>query len=372
MEAVLISGSASHALDYDDCSAAIGGHITVPIAAALLPLAGLLRSDGTAVIEAFVRAYEFAARCGVLIAPDHYARGFHPTATVGTISAAVACANLMELDARAIEQAVGIAATQAAGLIASFGTMCKPLHVGRAAANGLLAARLAARGFTGRDGMLEIPYGFTLAHGAGINIEKALAPAENGFYLRSNFFKFHAACGGTHPFVEAALLLKQVHGVDEEQIRRIILRVNPTLQKVCDIPRPETGLEIKFSMRTMTALGLLGRDTASPSLYTDATACDPEVAALLRLIEVEYTPERPSMAPEVIVELEDGRRISQIFQGGQPEPDLELLQDRLSRKFISLTEPILTRARAEQLLASVLDLEHVDDISTLLTLSRAV
>src|SRR5260370_8077118 len=127
---------------------AMPGHPSVAILPGLLALAELRPSSGREVIPAFAAGYETACRIGAALQPGHYNLGFHSTGTVGAFGAAAACARLLGLDSEATAMAFGIAGTQAAGLKSQFGTMCKPLHAGKAAQNGLLAARLAARGFS--------------------------------------------------------------------------------------------------------------------------------------------------------------------------------------------------------------------------------
>src|SRR5215203_7194419 len=147
-QAALVNGAASHALDFDDVHLVMNGHPSVPVLPALLALAEAHDGDGRALIAAFVAGVEVECRIGALVMPGHYNAGFHATGTLGAFGAAAACAHLLALDTDQWQIALAIAGTQAGGLKAMFGTMCKPLHAGKAAANGLLAATLAARGFT--------------------------------------------------------------------------------------------------------------------------------------------------------------------------------------------------------------------------------
>src|SRR5215475_6491907 len=159
--AALVNGAASHALDFDDVNLAMTGHPSVVLLSALIALAEERGSSGQDVMTAFVAGYELQCRLGLLLAPGHYnTLGFHATATVGSFGAAAACAHLLGLDAEKTATALGIAGTQAAGLKSMFGTMCKPLHAGKAAQNGLIGASLAARGFTSRGDVLDCPQGF--------------------------------------------------------------------------------------------------------------------------------------------------------------------------------------------------------------------
>src|SRR5512139_3270628 len=151
-QAALVNGAASHALDFDDVSMMMSGHPSVPVIPALLALAEERGASGEPFIAAFVAGFEVACRIGALMMPGHYSAGWHATGTLGTFGAAAACANLLQLDEDRWLHALGIAGAQAAGLKSMFGTMCKPLHAGKAAANGLLAAKLAERGFTSNTG----------------------------------------------------------------------------------------------------------------------------------------------------------------------------------------------------------------------------
>src|SRR5260370_224957 len=148
LSAALVNGAPGHALDYDDVNLAMPGHPSVAILPGLLALAEQRQSSGREVVTAFVAGYETACRIGSALRPGHYDRGFHATSTVGCLGAAAACARLLGLDAEVTARALGIAGTQAGGLKSQFGTMCKPFHAGKASHNGLLAARLAARGFS--------------------------------------------------------------------------------------------------------------------------------------------------------------------------------------------------------------------------------
>jgi 2-methylcitrate dehydratase PrpD len=367
IDAALINGAASHALDYDDGSAAMGGHATVAVASAVLPLAEFRRASGRDAIAAFVAGYEMACRIGLLATPQHYAQGFHPTGTVGTLGAAGAAANLLGLDADTTAVALGIASTQAAGLIANFGTMSKPLHPGRAAANGVLSARLAARGFTARPDSLEIPYGFVRAHNGVPAIDEALATPAAGFHILNNVFKFHAACGGTHGVVESARELRQ-RGIQPHAVKKIRARVNPKFIRICNIAEPRTGLELKFSYRAMIAAALLGLDTASPALYSDATACDPALIAIRDKVEIEFTEDMSESHSELIIDTQDGTTASAQFntrsQIGSPT-----LKPRVAEKFLSLTSSVLGAGQAQQLQQQIARLEDVADIGALLRLA---
>ncbi len=229
LSAALVNGAAAHALDYDDVNMAMPGHPSVAILPGLLALAELKGSSGREVITAFVAGYETACRIGAALQPGHYNLGFHATATVGSFGAAAACARLLGLEAEATAVALGIAGTQAAGLKSQFGTMCKPFHAGKAAQNGLLAARLAERGFSSRTDIVECVQGFALTHGPDFLPQAALATPEAGFHLLANLFKYHAACYFTHAPIECARRLRQEYRLIPEMIAGITLKLDREL-----------------------------------------------------------------------------------------------------------------------------------------------
>jgi len=364
-QAALVNGAASHALDYDDVNMTMGGHPTAPLVAAILPLAEARNASGAQLLAAFVAGYETLCRVGALVAPGHYARGFHATATVGSFGAAAAAANLLGLGAQRTATALGIAGTQAAGLKSMFGTMCKPLHAGKAARNGLLAASLAARGFTSRDDVLECAQGFADTQSPDFRPDRALAPPRNGWHVLDNLFKYHAACYLTHAPIECARVLRQTPGFDPAAVREARLKVESGAARVCHIPAPRTGLEAKFSLRLTTAMALAGLDTAGLDSYSEKTAGDPRLVALRDKVTVDFQPDWPHTVAELELALADGRVLRARHDSGIPASDLAQQGRRLEAKFMSLAAPVLGSAQAERLAGAVASLDKLGSIAEL-------
>src|SRR5215468_11511936 len=306
LSAALVNGAAAHALDYDDVNMAMPGHPSVAILPALLALAELRRSSGREVATAYVAGYETACRIGAALRPGHYNLGFHSTGTIGSFGAAAACARLLGLDVETTAIALGIAGTQASGLKSQFGTMCKPFHAGKAAQNGLLSARLAARGFSSRADIVECVQGFALTHGPDFAPEAALAEPEGGLHLFANLFKYHAACYLTHAPIECARRLRADHRLEPDAIAGITLRLDASCERVCNIPAPIDGLQSKFSLRQTVAMALAGIDTASLGAYSVATATDPALIKLRERIEFDFRDDCPEAGAEIAVTLRDG------------------------------------------------------------------
>jgi 2-methylcitrate dehydratase PrpD len=352
--AALLNGAMGHAIDYDDVNAAMGGHPTAAILPAILALAEAEGSDGDAVLRAFAAGYEAAAMVGLLVAPGHYARGFHATGTVGAIGTAIGCATLLGLDRNASARALGIAATQAAGLKAQFGTMCKPLHAGKSSENGLLAAMLARRGFESRTDILECEQGFAATQSPDFDPAAALEPARGGFHILDNLFKYNAACYGTHGAIEAARRLAASHDLGAGRIRRIEVRAEQSAERMCNIINPRTGLEGKFSLRFNTALAITGGDTSAPATYTEATVSRPDLVALQQRIDVVMMPaDWPRFHTEVLVETTDGQSHVLRHDTSQPASDLDAQGERLRGKFTGLASPVLGSESAERLARAI-------------------
>jgi 2-methylcitrate dehydratase PrpD len=369
LAAALVNGAIGHALDYDDVNLAMPGHPSVAILPALLALAEERRSSGRDVIAAFVAGYETACRIGMSLRPGHYNLGLHATGTIGAFGAAAACAHLLGLDAVATGQALGIAGTQAAGLKSQFGTMCKPFHAGKAAQNGLLAARLASRGFSSRPDLLECEQGFALTHGPDFHPEKALADPPGGFHILANLFKYHAACYLTHGPIEAARAVREEHGVGPEQIAGITVTLDRGCDRVCNIPAPTDGLESKFSLRQTVAMALAGIDTAGLDSYSAATATEPALVALRQKVTLNFQDNWPQAAAEIAVTLGDGRVLRASHDAGIPSADIVAQGERLAAKFDALVAPVLGEARARELRAAILGLDAIAEVGVLAQLA---
>jgi 2-methylcitrate dehydratase PrpD len=372
LSAALVNGAASHALDFDDVNMAMTGHPSVVLLSALLPLAEERGSAAHDVLAAFVAGYELQCRLGLLLAPGHYnVLGFHATGTLGSFGAAAACAHLLGLNAEQFATALGIAGTQAAGLKSMFGTMCKPLHAGKAAQNGLLAARLAQRGLTSRDDVVECAQGFARTHSPDFNPSAALADPPGGFHIRNNLFKYHAACYMTHAPIEAARKLRQQYGLKPEQIARIKLSLDETCDRVCNIPAPRTGLEAKFSLRLTTAMALAGVDTGGLGSYSEETATDPTLIALRDKVEFDFQTARPNTIAELELGLTDGRTVAASHDSGIPASDVDEQGRRLAEKFMALASPVIGEAKSRDLVVQMNELGLRDNLSHILQLCAA-
>ena len=296
--AALVNGTTSHALDYDDTHFAHIGHPSVAVVSAAAAIAERVGASGQAFIEAALLGCEASCRIGVWLGRPHYQAGFHQTATAGTFGATIACARLLGLDEEQACHALGLAATRASGLKSQFGTMGKPYHAGVAASNGVEVALLASQGFVSRVDGIEAPQGFGDTHAGSAN--------EVDFETRSFLFegvshKFHACCHGIHASLEALGEVKAERQFDVQAVENVALKVHPRWLTVCNIEKPQTGLEAKFSYKIAAAACLSGYDTGALKTYSDALCSNPELIALSDHVEVLTDEVIGEAAAEVVI-----------------------------------------------------------------------
>ena len=365
LQAALVNGAASHALDYDDVHLDVG-HPSAAILPALLALAESRRASGRELVTAFIAGYEAACMVGGAIGKAHYDRGFHTTATIGIFGAAVACARLLDLPEDGMRRAIGIAATQAAGLKAMFGTMCKPFHAGRAARDGLHAARLSAAGLSADTSILDGRLGFLTVLGSGT--ATAAPPSATTFELTNNLFKYHAACYLTHAAIDGARRIGGAAGFNPGEIEEVVVTANASIEGVCNIPVPDTGLEMKFSLRYAVAMALAGFDTASPEAYADARVKAVAQLPFIDRIRVELDAQLPRTFSRVQVRLRSGQAWSEASDSGTPAVDLGYQRARLIAKFNELLAPRLDASRRHRFISAVFNLPQCTDAGELFRL----
>ena len=364
LTAAMVNGAAGHALDFDDTHIMMNGHPSVPVLPALLALAEVEGAGGRAFLTALVAGVELECRLGALMGQEHYATGFHATATLGTFGAAAACAHLLGLSEEGWLHALGLAGTQAAGLKSGFGTMAKPLHAGRAASTGLLSALLARGEFTANPAILEVEQGFAATHAGETPTADVLDRYTGQFLIRDTLFKYHAACYLTHAAIEAAAELRERGTFTPADISAVEVRVSPVCLGVCNIPEPTTGLEGKFSLRATTAMALVGADTRDPDTYTAERMRSPELCAVRDRVTVVPDEGLPPTCAAVRVTAGQAH-----YEGecntGIPAPDLDRQWDRLSGKYFALAAPVLGEDRAAALYAAVEGIDALDSVAAL-------
>ena len=300
--AALANGTISHALDYDDTHFAHIGHPSVAVFPAAFA-AGLYA--GEKCLDAALIGAELSVRIGLWLGRDHYQTGFHQTATAGAFGATAAAARLYGLSEAQITQAIGIAATKAAGLKAQFGTMGKPLNAGLAAECGVMAAELAGRGLVSNPAALDDPQGFGPTHNGSGDLT-AFDTLGDTWLMKDVSHKLHACCHGLHAMIEALASLQ----LTADDVSGVTISIHPRWLTVCNIADPKTGLEAKFSYRQTAAMVLAGFDTADIASFSDATASDRDLSAIRQRVDVESSTSLMETEALVAVTTNSGNKLS--------------------------------------------------------------
>ena len=288
--AALVNGVAAHVLDYDDVS--LDGHPSAVLVPAILAQGEASGSSGAEMLAAYIAGFEV---WGELIArqpvPLHR-KGWHPTAVLGTVAAAAACAKLRGLDAKGVATGMAIAASMSSGLVANFGSMTKSFQVGRAAQSGVIAARLAQAGFTASLDALEHPAGLLTALSVNGDParDRAFEAAHREWYIVGHGLniKRYPICYATHRSIDAALDLVQRHDLSPGRVERIRVSTGKTQMLMLRNSAPQTGLEAKFSMQFAMAAALVARTVGLREL-TDDFVRRPDVQAIFPRVVLEGT-----------------------------------------------------------------------------------
>jgi 2-methylcitrate dehydratase PrpD len=385
----LWNGTAGHAMDWDDTQLAAGPgrpygllmHPTVPPLAAALAISELVAAErgdpvgGAEFVTAFNAGFELACKIAEAIQPDHYMRGFHTSGTIGTFGACAAAAKLLGLGASAVAQAIGIAASSASGIRANFGSMTKPLHVGRAAQNGVAAALLAREGFSANGEALDGKWGYLAVAGPGGDAGPVRDGLGRPFTIERPGVSIKPYPSGvlTHPSMDAMRVLMQEQRLSPADIRSVTLHAGSNVLGPIRFRVARTELEGKFSFAFLLGAIIL-RGRAGKAEFTDDFVSSPECQAMQQRIETRFDPEIEAMGWDKIrsrieVITADGRRLQrwadERYRGG---PDNALSDADLEGKFRDCASGLLDERRIGAVLELVWQLERVEDVGRLLPL----
>ncbi|MBU1361338.1 MAG: MmgE/PrpD family protein, partial [Gammaproteobacteria bacterium] len=338
-EAAWVNATAAHALDYDD--AAQRGHISVVVVPAVLADAESLGASGERMATAYAAGYETWAEL-VRRERDHYHNGsWHPTGVFGPLAVAAASASLHGLSAEQTAHALAIAASQAAGLIANFGTMTKPYHAGRASHAGLMAVRLAEQGFTGAEDALEHAKGLMagISPSGRVDLDTPVAAGvEWKLPVGGVNIKKSPTCFATHRALDGVLELLREEAVDPGAIRGVTVSISARNRSTLRYAAPRTAAEAKFSMPFAMASALVAGRCSLAELRDDFVG-RADVRAMMERVDVAIDARedktRPGEAPQDTVRLDiaDGRvrtRAVDYVRGG---PEVPLAPGELFAKF---------------------------------------
>ena len=381
--AALVNATAGHALDFDDTQLSsspdrIFGlltHPTIPPLAAGLALGERLGVSGRQLLEAYLIGVEVECKMVEAINPTHYENGFHTSGTFGTFAAMACAAKLLGLNAETLAHALAMAASMSSGIRLNFGTMTKPLHVGRAAQNGVMAAELAARGHTGGADALESPWGFfrVFTMGAGWDPSRLVGALGNPPSIVSPGVSLKPyPCGSLgHPSMDAMLKLVETHDVKPEQVRAVRFRAGSNILNPLRYPTAHSELEAKFCPAFMMA-SLVLRRKAGIHEFTDEFVSSAPVQAMMQKVTTVRDAEIEArgfdrMRSIIEVDLTDGRTLveeaDERYRGGPEKP---FTREQLHGKFSDCASLVLRPDAIANTLERLESLEQVPDIRDLI------
>ena len=365
--AALVNGATGHALDYDDTNNVGGFHTAAPTVPAALAVAEAEGLSGADLLAAVVIGFDIGCRYGIAMGLPHYQKGWHSTSTIGVFAATAAASWLLRLDEERFGYAMGLAASMSAGVQANFATMTKPFHAGWAAQSGVVAARLARRGYVANADAFEATAGLVDAAGTGEVDHERLAALRDEWLVTRTLFKYHAACHGTHAAIESTRRL--MAGRDAADVRSVTITVHPNIARVCKVVYPATGLQAKFSLRAATALTILGDDTTDPATFGDGRVTRSDLRELMRRIDVveDAAAVNPTTTVVRLDTARDSARASHDI--GVPATDVVEQERQLRAKFLALAGPVVGE-RSASLADRLLDLGGVAEVGQLHTLDR--
>jgi 2-methylcitrate dehydratase PrpD len=378
--AALVNGVSIHADDYDDTQLAVAKdriyglltHPTVPVLPPAFALCEVRRRSGKDLMLAYHLGVEVECKIAEAIAPRHYDEGFHTTGTIGSFGSAAACAKLFGLDPKQTAYALGIAATEGGGFRHNFGSMTKPLHAGRAAENGTVAADLAARGWTASDDILEAPLGFFQAAGGGFDPAAIVGRLGKPWTLASPgvSIKPHPSGSLSHPAMGEMLRLVRDNQLKPADVESIDLGANHAMTTSLLHHRPTTGLQAKFSMEFCLSI-LLVDGKAGLAQYEDAVVQRADVQDMIKRVNFHVDPEAEragldKMTSILQIRLKDGRVLSGRAEFAKGSPANPMSYDEVADKFRGCAEfARWPAAKTEAVIAAVKSLETLPDVRKL-------
>jgi len=370
LNGALANGTAAHALDFDH-SFTLMGQPTAPIIPAIFALGESLGASGRQLIEAYVVGYEITGKLAHSLR-DSAHDGWHAPSTLGSFGAAAACGKLLRLSAAQVDMALGMAASMAGGIVANFGTMTKPLHVGLGARNGVLAAKLAAGGFTANGKAIESNFGFyqVLHQGTPIN-EQPLEELGQSYALLTDGLRIKPyPCGGlTHQVIDSVLEFRAKHGLTAEMIEAVDVDVvKHTFERIV-FRVPQTGIQGKFCMPYLVARAIIDGKVGL-DIFTDSAVRDPNALKLTERVRMNLDTHlkktalsgRPS---RVTIRLKNGQSFSREAQHAKGGPEFPMTEAELRGKFTECARHAIDENAAARALDYIEKLDTITDIHPL-------
>ena len=370
VNAALANGILGHTVELDDVHELSIIHPAAPVIPTALAVAERCDSGGREMITAVVLGYEAEIRIGMAMNPSHY-QYWHTTGTCGTFGAVVTAGKLLNLDEEEMIQALGIAGTQAAGLIETFGTMSKSLNPGKAAQSGVLAALLAQKGFTSSKQMLDSKIGYCYAASSEPKLGRITEQLGTRFEILRTCFKCHASCGHTHGAIDAVQSIVAKYDIKPDTVEEIVVETYPiAVNVVGHRPEPTTSSDAKFSLHYCLGAALTFGSVGMTEFSKDKLN-DPKIREVSRKVVVKAGQEFANAllgSARVTIRVRDGRQLSCKVDVPKGYPDNPITANELKHKFRNLAAVALPKSQVEKIIARLenLDKKEVGSLAALL------
>jgi len=378
--AALANGTMAHALDFDDTHNESVIHVSAPVVTAALAAGQLTKASGKAVLTAAISGAEITCRIGSATPSAFHKRGFHPTGVIGTFGAALIAGKLLGLDARQLQNALGIAGSQAAGILEFFsdGSWAKRLHPGWAAHAGIVASYLATEGFTGPATVFEGRYGLFATHlGPGTySMDRIVQGLSEEWICVKTSYKPYPCGHVVHPFVDAILAMYREDGLRANDVEKITCPTAEWMLPIMCEPRdvkllPETDYHAKFSFPYSLAAALyFGR--LGVEAFTDESIRNQQILTLARRVfnvVDRQAPDPSRFKGWVIVETKSGKKFERVVENNWGSESNPLSPDDVRQKFSENASVVLGDNQIDRLIAAVTRMEAIADVNELVELA---
>jgi 2-methylcitrate dehydratase PrpD len=364
LHAALLNGIGSHVHEYDDTTPKNYIHPSVPVASALFAYASANPVSGRDFVHAFILGFEVESRIGDAVYPAHYNAGWHITSTAGVFGAAAAIGKLLELSTCQMVWALGLAATQAAGIREMFGSMAKSYQPGRAAQNGYTSALLARADFTAGERGLEGPRGFAEVTASEYDLDKITNGLGVDFSLRDNAYKPYACGLVVHPTIDGCSQIRARYAPAPNSIQAVRLRVAPLVLDLCNQRDLRRALQSKYSIYHAAAIGLV-RGKGGLQEFTEEAVTDPALARIRGITTAVGDDGVTEDQVAIEVDLENGETLELFVEQSLGNLQRPLSNAQLEDKFRDQAVLALPAETVERIIGQCWNIDVLDDVGKL-------
>jgi len=369
LHASLMNGLSSHVHDYDDTTPGNYSHPTSPLASAMFAYASANRVNGRDFMLAFILGFEAESRVANAVYPSHYDAGWHMTGTAGVFGAAAAIGRLIGLSHQQMIWALGLGATQAAGLREMFGSMAKSFHPGRSAQNGYAAALLAQKNFTAGERGIEGPRGFAPVTAQQYDLTKITKGLGVDFDLRVNTYKPFPCGIVNHPTIDGCIQIHEAERVTPGAIDSVRLQVAPLVLDLCNQQNITRGLQGKFSVYHGAAVGLVcGK--AGLHEYSDEIVNDAEVRRVREHTTAVGDAQLSEDQARIDVRFTDGRTVTKFIAESLGNLKRPMSNAQLETKFRDQSMAVLPAAAIDRIIEQCWTIDGMEDVGALVKDAR--